>query len=272
MGAAILNADEIGAKFSESIRTLSKLTGFSERTVTLAECGIVLKTCAGRTKVAAPKTIDVRAQVRALRTLGLTGGASNREANVSINAGLRGPYGKVFLRKKDGVGWRRTHNAGFQVINRHYKKGDWIDIQEAIADANREMDKARRAGQQSAGLSRQSWVQMADDLGITLEDVPGGGISAAGLKKARAAMASNGKVYANGYASATDDPGRAFYATLTNRLPYWPKLHFDSILAGVIAGRAKFFQQNVERAVFASYAETVRKYPWLRLVGAEPGG
>jgi hypothetical protein len=111
--------------------------------------------------------------------------------------------------------------------------------------------------------------QIADDLGIILEDVPGGGLSAAGIAKARRALTSGGKNYKNGIGTAAFEQNKNFFVTLKNSLPYNVKMGLDRVLLGVLAGRAIKFQENVRRDVFASHAETVRAYPWLKLLGAE---
>ena len=115
-------------------------------------------------------------------------------------------------------------------------------------------------------------MQIADDLGIILEDVPGGGASASAIAKARAALASNGRSYINGVGTPAYVENKSFVATMKNSLPYNVKAGLDRVLVSTLAGRAKFFQQNVARGVFASQAETVKKYPWLKLLGAPPSG
>lgn len=267
---AILNAEEIGQKLSESFRVLAKLQGFSERTVVLAEVGVVLKTCVLRTKVAKPDIIAIRVRHQVLRGLDLT--QSTGPESVTINTGQRGFAGRV---------WWRTKNDRFQLAGQlsddaqtftpsryHFKKGNWIDIQEAAQDAAIGVKRALPLALGSANLARQSWVQMADDLGLILEDIPGGA-SGAAIAKARRAIASNGRTYRNGIGTEQYEQNKSYLATLTNQLPYWPKINLDTILAAVLAGRAKFFEQNVQREVFASHANTVRAYPWLKLVGAE---
>lgn len=271
MGAAILNADEIAGKFSESLRALSKLQGFSEKVVTLAETGVVLKTCAGRTKVSAPQKATVRTRVRVLRGLGFT--QTNGLEAITINAGLRGAAGRVwFCTRKDKyqlVGQMSDDAQKFTPSKYHLRQGDWIDVKEAAQDYGIALKRELPRALESVGLARQSWVQMADDLGIILEDIPGGGASPAAIAKARRAIASNGQRYQNGVGQEEGKAGESYFAVLTNRLPYWPKLKFDTMLLTVLAGRASYFQKNVEKAVFASHEATVRAYPWLKLVGAE---
>ncbi len=270
MPPAILNADEIAGKFSESLRVLAKLQGFSERTVTLAEAGVVLKSVAGKTKVTNPEKIAIRARKRVLKKLGLT--QADRESP-SINAGSRGPAGRVWWKTKNGLfqlaGQMSDDAYSFKGAKTHFKDKDWQTIGIAVDAYSDVFPLALERANKSAGLARQAWIQIADDLGIILEDVPGKGIGIAGIKKARKAIASDGKLYQNGVGHTEYEENKSFFVTLVNRLPYWPKIQLDSVLLAILAGRAKYFQQNVDRAVFASHSATVKAYPWLKLVGAE---
>jgi len=275
----IINGREVTEKLSAAIRAISRLTGYSERQVTLGEAGAILKTWAGRTKVAKREAIDYRARKRALHDLGFT--KASTPGDITINTGTRGQAGLVWVktqgtqRKRGGIttqykGWRlagRMNFKNFQFIasNYHWKRGDWVDIQEAAIDSELAMKRAMQLAQSSAGLARQSVVQIADNLGIKLETVPGGGISPAGVMKARRAMASNGQQYANGTASEKDEQeaGR-YFVTLINRLPYWPKLGMDRTLAGVIAGRAGYFRRAHKAGAFTSIKNAAKSYPWMK--------
>src|SRR5690606_7898240 len=110
---------------------------------------------------------------------------------------------------------------------------------------------------QSVGLSRQSVVQIADALGIDLTAVKGQGISPAGIAKARAAIASNGRSYRNGTGVQAGDPIR-YHVTLINRLPYGRRTGMDRTLAFVVAGRAKHIEIAYRKGAFGSMA-TVRR-------------
>lgn len=270
---AIINAEEIGEKLSESIRAIAKLQGFSEQTVTLAECGVILKTCVGRTKFAKPDAIERSTRLSVLRKLDLTQTAGPE--SVTINAGIRGPHGRVWFRTRNDkfqLGGQTSDDAQrFTPSKFHFKFENYIDIREAANDYGLAIRRALPLAQKSAGLARQSWVQISDDLGLILEDVPGGSVSAAAIAKARTALASNGRSYVNGIGTQAYEENKSFVATMKNSLPYNVKAGLDRVLLSTLAGRAKFFEQNVARGVFNSQAETVKKYPWLKLLGAPVG-
>ena len=258
--SATLELDVRG--FRRALNGLASFSGQSVERVIRAEAGSILKACAGSTKVATQQTADLRSRVRAIRELDFTGGIGNADATISVNAGLRGPYGRVFMRKRDRSGWRRTHEAGFRPLWQHYRRGDWIDLQEAIADVRRAVAAAVPVGRRAVGLARQSWVQIADALGIRLESVPGGRISAAGIAKARAAIASSGQAYVNGQARQYAQ-AQSFFIELRNRLPYGRKIGLDSILAAAVRGRVRYFEQNLARGTFDQLARVARAYPGL---------
>ncbi len=277
MRAAILNADEIAAKFSESLRAIAKLQGFSEKVVTMAETGVVLKTCVYRTKIAKPDEVSQRARSRVLKNIGLTSG----KLTVSINSGAKGPLGRVWAavgvdkktgRSKGGTwllaGQMSDDAQKFTPTKYHLLPRLWFDVRDLTNQFGVEYRRADPIAQKSAGLARQSWVQMADDIGLILEDIPGGPASSQQIAKARRAIASNGRTYQNGIGTEAYEENKSYFVTLTNRLPYWPKIGLDTMLLSVLAGRAQYFRQNVDKAVFASFEATVRAYPWLKIVGA----
>lgn len=279
-------ASEI-AKLSRAFHAIARSARVTGEAVLRGEAGIILKACAGRTKVATQAKADLRSARRVLGKSGLdlTGAAGTKPGDITVNAGERGPFGRVWVKTRSTrelvdrdtgkLGRGRFRLAGqiskgnftFKPTRYHWKKGTWIDIVEAASDVASQMRKAIPAGRRAIGLARQSWVQIADSLGIRLETVRGGGnLSAAGLAKARAAIAANGRRYANGL--SRQERGARATLTLINRYPGGRKMGMDRTLAGVLIGRARFFQQNLRRGVFSSIAHTARAYPYLTVKNA----
>jgi hypothetical protein len=266
------------AKLSGAFKAIARSARVSGEAVLRGEAGIILKTCAGRTKVATQKKADQRSALSVLNKggLDLTGSAGTQPGDITVNAGWKGPFGRVWVRspvrRNERLG---KHPARFRLagqINKtsfsfkperfHWKTGTWIDIVEAAADVAYQMRKAIPAGRKAIGLARQSWVQIADSLGIRLESVQGGGaLSAAGLAKARSAIAATGRRYTNGL--SRQERGARASITLINRYPRGRNMGMDRTLAGVLIGRVRFFQQNMRRGVFFSIANTARAYPYL---------
>lgn len=284
--SATLNvpASEI-AKLSRAFHAIARNAHMAGEAVLRGEAGIILKACAGRTKVSTVAKADRRSARRVLgkQGLDLTGASGTKPGDITVNAGARGPFGRVWVRSPERrtvgrqgptasprptgkpfrlAGQINSTNFGFKPTHYHWKRGVWIDIMEAATDVAYQMRKAIPAGRKAIGLARQSWVQIADSLGINLETVRGGGtLSAAGLAKARAAIAANGRRYTNGL--SRHERGARATITLINRYPRGRSMGMDATLAGVMLGRVRYFEQNVRRGVFASIADTARAYPYI---------
>lgn len=264
------------AAYQRAFRQLHNLPGFDPRLALTAEAGVILKTWAGRTKVTKQDQIDVRARVRALYIKGLTKG------DITINAGRRGAKGVIWhrssSRKAFAAGKRkfrvagRLAEGGHIVANwQHFRDEDWQDINDKAIDADREISVQVKRGEKSAGLARQSVIQIADDLGIDLARVKGGGsLSAAGIAKARGAIASSGNAYKNGHGMKGGDDVKS-YVELITRLPYGAKIGMDRTLAGVLQGRATYIGRTYEKGAVDSLARVSRAFPEiLRLRAANP--
>lgn len=249
-------------------RMFAQLVAFSPvplRDTLRAEAGSILKVCAARTKVAKAARAEIDARRMALRK----GDArSSNYERVSVTIGMRGNavYGKVWrlTGTRDRLGVQQTHGANFAPLHRHYGDEAWNDIQRVIARFLGALKVARPAIKGAAGLARQSWVQIADDLGIRLEDVPGGTLSAAALSRARRAIATNGRSYKSGQAREFGE-AKKFTIQLTNNLPYGRKITLDRVLAGAIQGRVKFFERNVALGVFENLDKMLKAYPGVSL-------
>lgn len=254
------------ARFDQALRGLIAVSPVSLERTLRAEGGSILKACAARTKVAKTAAVTRNERLRIVKDLGYQHGRSGN-FGVAISVGIRGPYGKVWrsTTRKDGTwGLQQTHAEGFRPLWRHFGDSVWIDLKEAVEDFRYELRKRLPLAKQSAGLARQSWVQIADSLGIRLENVPGGGISAAGIAKARAALTSQGRPALNGF-SEEERRNQGFILRLINRLPYGPAAGLDRVLELVLAGRAAYFEQNMARGVFADQAKLLRAYPGLTI-------
>lgn len=253
---AFLDTEQAQRNFARAVDGMAKLTGFDRKKIILSEAGSILKTCASRTKVATDAKIKAGARLRSLKSLDLTNGR-----DVTVNAGIKGPYGRVFMKKKSGNGFRRTHDDNFKPLNQHYKNADWQKLSAIVNDAKKIVAKVTEQAKSSAALARGSWVRIADSLGVKLEDVPGGGgIGSSAIAKARAARARGGKEKNNGASKVESTAGR-FFVTLINRLPYGRKIGLDRMLTVVVAGRAKFMLTAVKKGFDGSLTQTAKLFP-----------
>lgn len=263
-------------KLPTALRAIAGAAGAKALDVLRGEAGVILKACAGATKVADAPRADKRSQLRFLRDLELTG--KNTFLGVTVNAGVRkgAVFGRTFLRTSGGH-WRRTHDSlgvgvlgvpssGRKKRGDHYSDPEWLLVRSAADAVRNGIGAAREAGRKTIGLARQSWVQIADTLGIRLEDVRGGGtLSAAGIAKARRAIAYNGQQYQNGLGTQSQTAYTTII-TLLNRYPRGEALGMDSTLRSVLFGRVRYFEKNLELGVFNSIWKTARAYPYLRVM------
>jgi hypothetical protein len=273
----IINGPEVTAQLSAALKDIARMTGFSEKEVTKGEAGQILKTWAGRTKVAKPGETDLRTRRRVLHKLGLTaaGQGSASIGNVTINTGSRGVAGLLWVKTngRSGTGkpFKLAGVQGFQgspftATNRHWTNAVWSNIQDANSRSSAALQRAMPLARASVGLARQSVIQIADMAGIKLESIPGGGISPAGIAKARKALASNGQYYQNGTAQEQQqtDAGK-YFITLINSLPFHAKAGMDATLAGVIAGRTGLYRRNFQNGAYKGIQSAARNYPWMRV-------
>jgi hypothetical protein len=277
---AKLDARAASAAYSSAFQHLKKLEGFSQKQVLRAEAGSILKQWAGKTKVADPAShgLILSARVRANNVAG-TGRAGDVTFGVTINSGRRGGEpGRIWVvRDEASRQWtKKTGKTGFtpqrvgmirpdlgvEFLNRHLANSQWAETVDRV-NVWRDYYKAFYPKlQRASGLARQSVLQIADSLGIDLTQVEGGGVSDAGIAKARAAIASNGKNYVNGSGTESGDDVK-YYVTLINRLPYNQRIKMDSTLAMVIQGRAKYIEKSYEKGAFDSIERTRRAFPNL---------
>lgn len=283
--SVVLPAAEL-AKLSAAMRTLAAATGRSGEEITRAFAGRLLKRWAGLTKVTTAEQIERRARARSAKALSVSSADANPAA-LTVNTGARGGFrGEVWVKTSSysGAAERKARKAaGYSAGGRfrqagiiagenyfsfvpswyHWRAGDWARINFLGAEYAARLSRYLPAAMQSAGLARQSVVQIAQSLGIDLTRVPGQGVSAAGVRKALAALASNGQKYVNGFGASFSSAQR-FFMELVNSYPKNQKMGMDATLAGVIANEVKYFEKNLEKGVFLSAANTARAYPFLR--------
>jgi hypothetical protein len=264
--------------FAAGVNYMAKtVTRIPRKAIILGEAGVILKTCFAQTKQAPKPKVEMGARLRALRGLGLTSGSNGN--NVTVNAGTArapGSYGRMFIRKKNGDGFRRVMEAGFKPAKIvggardgaliHFGEKEWNQIIEARISAGDAVDKAVPEARRSAGLARQSWLLIADALGIRLENVPGGRVSGSAISEARKAVAKGGQQINNGRGFREESAAK-YFVTLIDRLPYGRKIGLDGILRRTIAGRAKFMRLAVAHGFEGALADTARLFPAWQMIG-----
>jgi hypothetical protein len=150
----------------------------------------------------------------------------------SITANVQSRPVRSFEGKKYRMFWRMRDEV-------------WKGIQNQI--------KASIARRKAArGLSKKSWLQLAQDLGISI-DAPG---------YVAASTSSKGD-YPENATGKENKSAQAFSIKITNSRTY-DRTIFDAIRAAM-AGRAEFFKKNLQEGVFEKIGSIAAKYPGLNL-------
>lgn len=259
-----LDASKTVKAYEQAFNKLRVLTGFDHKKLLRAEAGSILKAWAGRVKVTTRMQIITRERLRVLRSLNYVNTETIGE--VTINSGYKKtatrPFGTVWIKYAKGRKFARARGDNFSDFKRKFSK-DWTaTINNAASDAQRKINERVPLALRSASLNRQSVVQIADALGIDLSSVAGGGVSAAGIAKARAAIASSGRPYKNG-TGVQDGDEIKFYVRLINTLPHARRAKLDTELAYVLQGRAKKIMLSYKKGVFDSAKQVQRQFPNL---------
>lgn len=266
---ATLDARPASRAYAAAFQRLRGMGDFKPKAILRAEMGSILKAWAGRTSVSTEAQIDRRARARVAHALGLSK-ADQNSAHVTINNGARGGFpGEMWFRtrnKRYQQAGRILPNGNFVASNIHFRAADWPLIRHAGEQYGSLYTRRRAAGLKSAGLARQSVIQIADQLGINLNDVAGGGISAAGIAKARAAIASSGGAYTNGTGRESGDEIRSWVEGFTH-LPYGQKIGMDRTLLSVVSGRAKYIQTAYAKGAFDGLRKEAAAFPNIFKVG-----
>ncbi len=246
--------------FAQVVNALAKMPGFDREKIIKAEAGSILKKCMGDTKIASLAKIEAGARLRTAKGLGLT-----RGGDVTINTGLKAPFGRVFV-KKNGSGYRRTHDENFQPLNYHYADVIWGKISGSIDDYKTALTRILAQAKLTAGLARQSWLLIAESLGINLSSVPGGRISGSAISQASGARGKSGRLYPNG-ASIEMKTDNSYFAVLINRLPYGAQLGFANLLSAAVAGRVSYIKTAVAKGALDSFEKTAKAFPGWKVTG-----
>lgn len=250
------------ATFGQALKKMAELTDLPLKQVVRAEAGSILKTCVAYTGVADAEKVPGRARKKLIAELELNTG------DVVISSGVRssavaGQIVAISTGPRSHRKRRVAYGPGDPVgapANIHWRRSDWTDIQEAKFDYVRRVVQAVRSAIKAIGLSRQSWIQIADSLHIRLEDVPGGKPSAAAIGKARAAMASDGKAHTNGRSREAEMTDQ-YFVDLINGYPAQEKVGMPRVLLTAIRNRQKHFEMTLNKGVFDSFQSVAQQFP-----------
>ncbi len=248
-------------KFTEAGNAVIQAAGVTLEQWAEAEAPQILSGWVALVNAQTEPQAEKRARNRVLNKLGLTKGAE------TINSGVRGPEGRVWIKTKRGK-WIMAgvvgHNAGaFVPTTRHMPDDAWGAANDSVQAYQGESGVVAMA-KRTIGLARQSIIQIGDALGYALERFAGG-LPAADISRARAAVAGNGQTYQNGFGVRQKSAG-AFSIELINRYPNLHQAKIDSALAQVVGGRIELMEQALGGKLGTATQRVAAAFPYLQVV------
>lgn len=249
------------AKFTQAGRAISDAVGASFEKWAMGEMGVVLREWTSHIPETTPAAARLRSRGRATKEIGVH---SLKAWSTTVNTGRKG--GKV------GLAWFRTRRGKFQPVgvisdegefdasHLHYKSQDAMKISMALNSYAGLLPRVIEAGQQAIGLARNSVIQIADSLGIALEQVRGHG--SIDFSRARAARPSNGQFYQNGYGikAGKDDN---FSVEAVNTYSRIAESKVDVALDEVLSNRFAYHMQNLQAALAKDARAIASAYPYV---------
>jgi len=140
--------------------------------------------------------------------------------------------------------------------NRHWSVTRWARYKamEALLESNKTDEKK---AVKSRGLTKQTWLQIADALGINISDDVPQYVKGANTFKGNAAPTVGTAVQTTEAAS--------FYVDISNASKILTGSNVDgaAILQRAMNARAKAFQFDLERGVFENIAQRAKRYPGI---------
>lgn len=215
----------------------------------------IIEGCIRRTKDRNPQKIRTQVEFRN-RTLWANGDPENPAKRGGFVAGFnKSNAGWLFETSNwNGKGKRPRVISGksFHPMEFfHWSDVRWARWQSHLATLNSKLHNVAEH-LRSRGVSKATWLQMADDLGIAhLVNAPA---------YVRNAASRDGRVYKHGRGKRVRQP-HLFYVEITNDSNLVVnRLNGAAILQASINGRIAYFYTNVEKGVFDSIASISRRY------------
>lgn len=264
--------------FNDSLHALGKGLNMSVNRLLPYHAASVWKTAMNRTKTLKTKTVDRAAKVRALNDIGLSSKQTRGDAaSTSINLGLRGDYGRVFVRLKPPTGKPRfvkTHDPVFSKNLVSAKTGKPVNLrkdyeQAAVADV-REFKAAYRErlklAKNTTHFGKQSFLSALQDLnrlfGIDWMKVPPVGVP--GLNKILKAADRNGKTHKNGYAAIRIKDPKKLTIEMENHFPS-DKIEAAKKIQSAIQSRQSAINREMRIGLFKDMEKVLQRYPFMKI-------
>jgi hypothetical protein len=265
--------------FSLSLDALANALKRSNEQVLPYHVASIVKTAMNRTKTVDRAKIDRNTKVRTIRQLGLnTKAIYGDPAATSINLGVRGDYGRVYLRLKPKSGKPRfikTHDPVFRKNLTSSKTGKPVNIRPDYlnliqADVNEFKAVLREKTALAKNLphfGKASWLPILFDLknifGIDWMDAPPKSVP--GLAKILKATDRNGKTWRNGSARKLSS-GESLLIEIENHFPALEKAGLTEKLNGAIVTRKRAIDREMRTGVFDDWEQLQTRYPFMKVL------
>lgn len=243
----VLDVDDFG--FRKMCEDLATLSGKTFEHVLIDQTAALLKVCLRMTPAARSAAIVKR--------------ISRENDHVQFPSGhiisiWKKAGSTMFL---DDSTWDKRGKAPRQVgsgmtwhdmTKRRWSDARWARYQAYQAEL-KNYQKDPKAALRARGISKQSWLQIAQDLGIDL-DAP---------KYVKNATPSNGKTYKNGIARKFLDVAAAYIEIANDNYLVVKRLNGWGIVQKAINTRLRAFQIETEKGVFDDLATRAKRYPGI---------
>ena len=249
---ASLHIDTRG--FQRMVADLSRMSGRDQAPIIKAEASKILGTCVRRTPSISAE------QIR--RNIEGTRAKYNTYAGGEIGSVAKKIYPRISVAPGKGNHWWVDRNAKgtrtFYIMNKNRRWSDerWqayrreeMDRRADLRTAIAQMGRLRQA----RGLSKSSWTQIADSLGIRESPAAPGYV--------RRARSTSGRSHQLGTSRTIATPAQFVIELENDYRLLINKLQGARILSSAVTGRLRYFEQNLKRGVFSDISIRAKRYP-----------
>ncbi len=261
------------SKFTDAMRELAQISGRDFATVCKRELASAVRIVAGQVKIRSVKKVSDGVRKRYMASFSSAPGkisTTKRTTWFRFEQGEWVPAGsqslpRVTVKTGPQAGKKLTGTAskGWRL-----QGATWYAEQQAERLRERFIPREIERRLPARYLKMQSWVQVADSLGIDLNSVPPS-TKAIPMQEARDASDRKGRTYRNG--SATERAAGADYAvTLTNESGPEIASNGQARLNAALNRRAAAFENNLKHGVFQDVKTRMARYPGIFVTGDTP--
>lgn len=245
------------------LRQISAMTMRPMREVTTSEALAILQTCMDRTKITGAGEIKSKLKTK-FNQYSQDGRFGTRSAGSFPKISIASKNGNIWLgvgRPSSGAFSRTRGRQGrgvWHLVNKHYERdADWSLFQEMTRDRLAKLEKLTLDWVARRGMPKASWYWIAEEIGYAL--------------RATAVVldtAVRGRAMKEVASSEKKQTADSFTIVCRNSSIAAARKDAAGILERTLAGRAKYFEQNLKRGVFDSMKNVERSYPNLLKVRA----